>query len=662
MDKILENYIQNFVNESDLAHLEEATAFEHFVNHTILSKNHPDPFDVETTTIGGGNDNAIDGIAILVNDHLVTSEEEVDYFRKNLRRFDIKFIFIQSKTSAKFDSGDLGNFLFGVRSFFEEQPTIPMNPQLTNLRTLKDYIYKFSIDMDKSPVCEMYYVTTGTWTGDPNLEGRVQVEKAALEATKLFSLVRFVPVDSEHLKRLYLELRRKISKEINFEKHTAMPSIGEVHQAYIGILPASEYLKLITDTDGNLVRSLFYDNVRDFQGNNLVNQEIKTTINDPAQSDRFALLNNGITVVARKVNQVGSRFTITDYQIVNGCQTSHVIFLNKEALTEKMFIPLKLIVTDNTEVTNQIIRATNRQTQVYVEAFESTKPFHKHLEEFYNTFKSERPLYYERRSKQYDGLAIKPTQIISLATQVKCFLGMFLNEPQSTHRYYGELLKSYEGKLFQEEHNPYPYYCSSYAYALLERFFEQKELNAKNYRAFRFHFLMLFRLLTETNTLPYLNSNKKIEKYCDNIREILWDEARAIEVFKKATNLIEQALLKVTYNRFEATRRKAFTTDLINLLNEETTIKEQSKVSERPKLRVIAAQVEREQGKVKWFSDIKGFGFIQGNHPQDIFIHFSDIRGAEQRLYCGDVVEFVLFTNEKGLNAKAVEIVKRATS
>jgi cold shock CspA family protein len=654
MDQILKSYVKNFVDESSLEHLDEATAFEYFVNHTILSKIDPDPFDIETTTIGGSHDNALDGIAVLVNEHIVTSEEEVDYFRKNLRRFDVKFVFIQSKTSAKFDSGDLGNFLFGVRSFFEEQPAIPMNSQLTNLRALKDYIYRLSIDMDKAPVCEMYYVTTGTWLGDANLEGRIQVEKTALEGTKLFSQVRFVPADNEYLKRLYLELRRKVTKEINFEKHTAMPTIGEVHQAYIGILPALEYLKLITDADDNLIRSLFYDNVRDFQGHNLVNQEIEATIQDQEQSDRFSLLNNGITVVAKNVQQVGSRFSIQDYQVVNGCQTSHVIFLNKDSLTDKMFVPLKLIVTDNTEVTNQIIRATNRQTQVYVEAFESTKPFHKQLEEFYSTFKDEHPLYYERRSKQYDGLPVKPTQIISLATQVKCFLGMFLNEPQSTHRYYGELLKAYEGKLFQEEHNPYPYYCSGYAYTLLEKFFQEKTLSAKNYRAFRFHLLMLFRMLVEPSQLPYLNS-KKIEKYCETLRATLWDEDKALEAFKKGTLLIDKVLSKVTYSPFEATRRKAFTTDIIAQLNEDLVKTLEAKPLERP--RSASAQVEREKGTVKMFSNIKGFGFIKGKHEQDIFVHFSDIRGAEQRLNPGDVVEFVLLVNEKGLNARAVEIV-----
>jgi cold shock CspA family protein len=235
---------------------------------------------------------------------------------------------------------------------------------------------------------------------------------------------------------------------------------------------------------------------------------------------------------------------------------------------------------------------------------------------------------------------------------------MFLNEPQSTHRYYGELLKAYEDKLFQEGHNPYPYYCSGYAYSLLERFFVQKKLNAKNYRAFRFHLLMLFRLLIETEQLPYLNS-KKIERYCENLRTALWNETKALEIFQKAIYLLDQALEKVTYASFDATRRKVFTNDLITLYYESDKTLQKIKVDEQPK--AITAQVERERGTVKKFSNIKSFGFIRGNHQQDIFVHARDIRNAEQKLFDGDVVEFVLVVNEKGLNAKAVEVITRTT-
>jgi AIPR protein len=51
-----------------------------------------------------------------------------------------------------------------------------------------------------------------------------------------------------------------------------------------------------------------------------------------------------------------------------------------------VFVPIKIIVTADAEVTNLITKGTNRQTEVKVEAFESLNPFQKELEEFYGTF------------------------------------------------------------------------------------------------------------------------------------------------------------------------------------------------------------------------------------------------------------------------------------
>ena len=94
---------------------------------------------------------------------------------------------------------------------------------------------------------------------------------------------------------------------------------------------------------------------------------------------------------------------------------------------------------------------------------------------------SREPLYYERRSKQYEHQEIRRERIISLAAQVDCFLAMFLNEPHSTHRYYGELLGAYRNRLFKESHSATPYYVSGLALATLERLF----LNGKLPRTWR---------------------------------------------------------------------------------------------------------------------------------------------------------------------------------
>ena len=63
------------------------------------------------------------------------------------------------------------------------------------------------------------------------------------------------------------------------------------------------------------------------------------------------MLNNGVTIVASSISPTGDQFTLTDYQIVNGCQTSNVLFNNKDGqFINNVFVPIKLIATTDDEV------------------------------------------------------------------------------------------------------------------------------------------------------------------------------------------------------------------------------------------------------------------------------------------------------------------------
>jgi cold shock protein len=67
--------------------------------------------------------------------------------------------------------------------------------------------------------------------------------------------------------------------------------------------------------------------------------------------------------------------------------------------------------------------------------------------------------------------------------------------------------------------------------------------------------------------------------------------------------------------------------------------------------------VEHAQGKVKWFNDAKGFGFISGEAGQDIFVHHTAIVAEGYRsLKEGDTVEFDMEPGPKG--PKAVNVRK----
>jgi cold shock CspA family protein len=498
--------------------------------------------------------------------------------------------------------------------------------------------------MEQSPSCRIYYATTGTWTQEQVLQARADQGVSDLEGTHLFSSVSFVPIDVEALKRLYRELKQKIVREFVFEKHTIVPQISGVQEAYIGIVPCPEYLKLVCDDDGALNRRLFFDNVRDFQGHNPVNSEIEATVNDATRSDRFALLNNGVTVVARDVNKVGARFRLSDYQIVNGCQTTHILYQNRAKLTPSTFLPLKLIVTTDADVTNQVIQGTNRQTEVKLEAFESLAPFQKKLEELYVAMGRGRgePLYYERRSKQYEHLEIRRERIISLAVQVKCFLAMFLNEPHSTHRYYGELLSAYRNRLFGESHSATPYYVSGLALATLERLFLNGRL-PRTWRLDKYQLLMVHRLQNEAADLPALNS-KALEKYCDALLARLDDSAIVEEDFRRAGELVERVRRQLSPAREPLERTRAFTEAL-------------TKAAVRPGHTGLV-KTEQETGTVKRFSDIRGYGFIGRDAGGDAFVHYSAISGAGYRsLSDGQRVRFAVVDTPRGVQAVDVETI-----
>ena len=66
--------------------------------------------------------------------------------------------------------------------------------------------------------------------------------------------------------------------------------------------------------------------------------------------------------------------------------------------------------------------------------------------------------------------------------------------------------------------------------------------------------------------------------------------------------------------------------------------------------------MSKEQGKVKWFNNKKGFGFIERSSGGDVFVHYSAIvSDGYKTLKEGDNVEFTITQGPKGFQAENVE-------
>ena len=67
-------------------------------------------------------------------------------------------------------------------------------------------------------------------------------------------------------------------------------------------------------------------------------------------------------------------------------------------------------------------------------------------------------------------------------------------------------------------------------------------------------------------------------------------------------------------------------------------------------------------GKIKWFNNEKGYGFIDGENGEDIFVHYSAIKqDGYKSLSESQIVEYELLETEKGLQAINVKEVSSAT-
>ena len=162
---------------------------------------------------------------------------------------------------------------------------------------------------------------------------RKSIETSKIVETEMFDEVTLVPYGADDIMKLHTSAKNAVTRTFTLKRKVRIPNIDGVHLAYLGYLPAEDFVSIVSDDAGDgIVGGIFYDNVRDWQDYNDVNSGIRDTILSEKRA-QFVLMNNGVTIIARGApKQVGDTFTIERFQIVNGCQTSNVLFDQRDKL------------------------------------------------------------------------------------------------------------------------------------------------------------------------------------------------------------------------------------------------------------------------------------------------------------------------------------------
>lgn len=561
MDRIVKSLTDAFAREQGITALDESTQFEAFAANAILSASYDDEFNPLDFVIGAGGDLAVDIAAVLINGDLLLDAADVELAVHGSRQLDVKFIFTQAKRPESFEASVLTEIADNLRHLFaEETLRYPANADIANLKEAINVVFS---DLSKFtnglPEIVVHYATTGA-VGDALLEQKRLSAENTLDATNFFSTVSVEPLGARQLRDLHQAATSAVAAAFTMDKRLTLPKMPDVTQAFIGVLPAKNLVEILTDASGGIRKSVFFDNVRDFQDYNPVNVEIKKSLEDAVRRNQFSVLNNGITIVTRDLTLAGDDFALKDFQIVNGCQTCHVLFHSRSQLTDDVHVSVRLIQSQDEDVISGITAATNRQTAVTDDDLAAREQFQKDLEALFTTFPPGEELYYERRSKQYAEHDIERTRIVTRPQIVRTFASMFLEEPARAGRYVRELREARSEELFNPSQNPLAYYTSAATFYRIEWLLRNRRIDRK-YSPARYQLLAAVKLrILGGGPLPQGSRKSKIA--CEKILKVIWDTHAAEQLVKELLRLVDETVSEETpglpLNR-DTVRTRSFT-------------------------------------------------------------------------------------------------------
>lgn len=329
-------------------------------------------------------------------------------------------------------------------------------------------------------------------------------------------------INEEKLFRIAKSNDNDYEPVLEYTDEFTLPNGQGEGQTIVALCEAKQLINILKNEDGMIRANIFDANVRAYQGNTDVNNEIINTLQKCPEN--FVLYNNGITIVCSKLERKGKKLKIETPQVVNGCQTCSLLFkaYKKGIDLSKVKVIVKTIETTDEIVTQGIVRGTNRQNIVYEEAFETIRQFHKDLEDFFNIMEVPgfKKIYYERRSKQYYfNSQIKPYQKISFRMLIQSMVAMYMNKVEISHRHESKLITEYKDKLFVDGHSFYPYYVAGLLTTNLD-YLMKKNKNFTDVKNYKKHILFVLQELN-MGPAPNINDTEEIEDYCKKFLKLL---------------------------------------------------------------------------------------------------------------------------------------------
>lgn len=409
------------------------TFFEFFSADLLLKQYDLSDEELEKGIIGSGNDGGCDGLYLFVNDELVVDDTPIENIKKNPT---LDFYIIQSKYETSFRESAFDKWKSVVDNLFalDIYKNTDFSQRYNNdlLDSFDKFHNTFLGLITKSPKVnfKFIYVSLGN---EVHVNVQQQAEEVISKLKKLYpspnTTVTVDFIDAQEILSLY-----DAPSKTDFVLHISeSPIIVTEEKEYIVLADLKQYFDFITNENEKLIKHIFEANVRDYQGKTTVNKEIADTLGKMNYEEDFWWLNNGITLLASKIDQKSTKvFEIKNPEIVNGLQTTTEIYnyftLLKEENIEKhedRRVLIRIIVPNNDASRDEIILATNSQTTIPKAILRGTDSIHRDIENYLKT----KDLFYDRRKNFYKNEGKPKEKIISIPFLAQCLISILLKKP-----------------------------------------------------------------------------------------------------------------------------------------------------------------------------------------------------------------------------------------
>lgn len=604
MHIIIKSQIDSLADSFELENLDDPKKFEIFTNYCCISKHYLgrfNPIDITTEE----DDASIDGVAIIIDGELIITEDDaLSILNTHKTNLIAEIIITQSKSGESFTKEEIANFKLGIDDYLSLSPKLPNGKlNIEALKIIKALLANSHKLRNKRPNINIYYCTTGVYKKEREIKAAFEIIEKSVKATDFFKDVKVTPYGRSEIIKIFTEITEKNEAKLKLIEFFGMPDMPGIPQSYVAIVSAKDYIDcLLTDASGNLKQSVFEENVRSYLGNNNeVNESIEKTLKDKNQKKLFSVLNNGITIVAPEISLIPNtkEIRLTNYQIINGCQTSSTLYENKNEIDDQVNVVIKFIESIDNDSLSNIISATNSQSDIKKEAFLGLKNKAKLVQKYFSIQLQKSPpenkIYFERRQSEFNSLGLQNSRIFDIREISRCYAAMFLDSPHNSARYVSRIFSSNEltsttnnkskedskaenkeSMLFRETDHESYYYASALTLYKYQSLINGKKIGASNYTKVRWHIINLFKLFcNESADFPPANSNKA-DKYAQKIIDIINSSNKDyIDIFKKCQNIVDL----VGMPSDDAIKRTKFSKNLIDAAKKQIAIDKLSKKS-----------------------------------------------------------------------------------